>query len=87
MEMYSVEVMFTAQAQRFVRSAVFCAFPLFWRLESGVFGVLDVAVPLGFAFQDVASKICFRDKSQLETHKSVLQQCPKRMPCKSFLQE
>ena len=34
-------------------------------MESGVFGVLDVAVPLGFAFQGVASKICFRDKSQL----------------------
>ena len=34
-------------------------------MESRVFGVLDVAVPLGFAFQGVASKLCFRDKSQL----------------------
>ena len=31
-----------------------------WRLE------LDVAVTLGFAFQAVASKLCFRDKSQLK---------------------
>ena len=30
--------------------------------ESRVFGVLDVAVPLGFAFQ----KLGFRDKSQLK---------------------
>ena len=29
-------------------------------------GVLDVAVPLGFAFQGVAWKLCFRDKSQLK---------------------
>ena len=36
-----------------------------WRLEGGVFGVL-VAVTLGFAFQGVASKLCFRDKSQLK---------------------
>ena len=34
-----------------------------WRV---VFLVLDVAVPLGFAFQGVASKLCFRDKSQLK---------------------
>ena len=33
-------------------------------MESRVFGVLDVAVPLGFAFQGVASKLCFRDQSQ-----------------------
>ena len=44
---------FAAQAQRFVRSA------------DRVFEVLDVAVPLGFAFQGVASKLSFRDKSQL----------------------
>ena len=30
------------------------------------FGVLDVSVPLGFAFQGVASKLSFRDKSQLK---------------------
>ena len=48
----------------FVRSAVCCAVPS--RLESRVFGVLDVAVPLGFAIQGVASKLCFRDKSQLK---------------------
>ena len=35
-------------------------------MESGVFGVLDVALTLGFAFQGVASKLCFRDKSQLK---------------------
>ena len=34
--------------------------------ESCFFGVLDVAVPLGFACQGVASKRCFRDKSQLK---------------------
>ena len=34
-------------------------------MEGGVFGVLDVAVPMGFAFQGVALKLCFRDKSQL----------------------
>ena len=33
-------------------------------MKSGVFGVLDVAVPSGFAFQGVASNLCFRDKSQ-----------------------
>ena len=52
---------FTAQAQRFVRSAVFCVVTL--GLEGGVFGVLDV---VGFAFEGVASKLCFRDKSQLK---------------------
>ena len=31
-----------------------------------MFGVLDVAVPWGFAFQGVASKLCVRDKSQLK---------------------
>ena len=35
-------------------------------MESGVFGVLDVAVTLGFAFQGVASKLCVRDQSQLK---------------------
>ena len=35
-------------------------------MEGGVFGVLDVAVTLGFAFQGVASKLCFPDKSQLK---------------------
>ena len=35
-------------------------------MESGDFGVLDMAVTLGFAFQGVASKLCFRDKSQLK---------------------
>ena len=36
-------------------------------MESRVFGALDVAVPLGFAFQGVASsKLCFRDQSQLK---------------------
>ena len=35
-------------------------------MEGRVFGVLDVAAPLGFAFQGVASKLCFRDKSQLK---------------------
>ena len=52
------------QAQRFVRSTVFC---WDWRLEGleGCFiGVLDVAVTLGFAFQAVASKLCVRYKPQ-----------------------
>ena len=58
---------FAAQAQRFVRSADCCGVPLGLAFgESRVFGVLDVAVPLGFAFQGVASKLCFRDKSQLK---------------------
>ena len=35
-------------------------------MENGVFGELDVAVTLGFAFQGVASKLCFRDASQLK---------------------
>ena len=38
-------------------------------MESGVFGVLDVAATLGLAFQGVASKpskLCFRGKSQLK---------------------
>ena len=36
-----------------------------WRLEGCVFGVLDVAATLGSALRAVASKLCFRDKSQL----------------------
>ena len=53
---------FTAQAQHFVRSAVFCAVTLGLAFgENGVFGVLDVAVTVGFAFQGVASKLCVRD--------------------------
>ena len=57
---------FAAQAQRFVRSAVCCAVPLGLALGESCFVVLDVAVPLGFAFQGVASKLGFRDKSQLK---------------------
>ena len=57
---------FAAQAQRFVRSAVCCAVPLGLAFGERVFGVLDVAVPLGFAFQGVASKLGFREKSQLK---------------------
>ena len=58
---------FTAQAQRFeVRSAVFCAVHIGTSVWGGVFWMLDVAVPLGFAFQGVASKLRFRDKSQLK---------------------
>ena len=58
---------FTAQAKRFVRSAAFCVVTLGLAFEGGVFGVLGVAVTLGFAFQGVASKkLCFRDKSQLK---------------------
>ena len=53
-------------AQRFVRSAVCCAAPLGLAFGESCFGVLDVAVPLGFAFQGVAPKLCFRDKSQLK---------------------
>ena len=57
---------FAAQAQRFVRSADYGAVPLGLAFGESCFGVLDVAVPLGFAFQGVASKLCFRDKSQLK---------------------
>ena len=48
--------------------AAFCEIRSLLRSSIGisVFGVLDVAVPLGFAFQGVASKLCFRDKSQLK---------------------
>ena len=57
---------FAAQAQRFVRSADCCAVPLGLACGESCFGVLDVAVPLGFAFQGVASKLGFHDKSQLK---------------------
>ena len=53
---------FAAQAQRFVRSADCCAAPLGLAFGES----LDVAVPLGFAFQGVASKLGFLDKSQLK---------------------
>ena len=64
---------FTAQAQRFVRSAVCYAVP------SCVFGVLDVAVPLGFEFQGVVSELCFRDKSQLKCRFWTLGVCSERV--------
>ena len=57
---------FAAQAQRFVRSADYGAVPLGLAFGESCFWGLDVAVPLGFAFQGVASKLCFRDKSQLK---------------------
>ena len=72
-------------------------------MESRVFGVLDVAVPLGFAFQGVASKLGFRDKSQLKwrfwwmgvcserveiiPHVWCGVVCPTRVSYKSVLQE
>ena len=37
-----------------------------WRVVFLGCSVLDVAAPWGFAFQGVASKLCFRDKSQLK---------------------
>ena len=48
--------------------AAFCEIRSLLRSAIGisVFGVLDVAVPLGVAFQGVASKLCFRDTSQLK---------------------
>ena len=42
----------------------FSAVRLGWAFR--VFGVLDVAVTLGFAFQAVASELCFHDKFQLK---------------------
>ena len=42
---------FAAQAQRLVRSADCCAVPLGLAFGERVFGVLDVAAPLGFAFR------------------------------------
>ena len=48
-----------------MRSAVFCAVTLgLIGVSRVVFLGLDVAVTLGFSFQAVASKLCFRDKSQ-----------------------
>ena len=58
---------FAAQAQGFVKVTRLCRYSIgisVWRVV--LFGVLDVAVPLGFAFQGVASKRCFRDKPQLK---------------------
>ena len=53
--------------------AVVCEIRSLLRSSSGIsvrrgvyFGVLDVAVPLEFAFQGVASKLCFRDNSQVK---------------------
>ena len=53
--------------------AAFCEIRRLLRSSIGIsvwrvvfFGVLDVAVSLGFAFQSVASKLGFRDKSQLK---------------------
>ena len=48
-------------------------------MKSCVLGVLDVAVPLGFAFQGVASKLCFRDKSQLKWRFWWMGVCSKRV--------
>ena len=70
---------FAAQAQWFERSAAYCAVPLGLAFGSRVFGVLDVAVPLGFAFQGVASKLCFRDKSQLKWRFSWMGVCSERV--------
>ena len=47
-------------------------------IGSRVFGVLDVVVPLGFAFQGVASKLCFRDKSQLKSRAWWMGVCSER---------
>ena len=60
-----MEVELTAQAQRFVRSAVFCAVPLAFG-ESCFWGVGCGRAIIGFAFQDIPAKLCFRDKSQLK---------------------
>ena len=58
---------FTAQAQGFARWAVFCAVTLGLAFRGRcVSGALDVAVTSGFAFQAVASKLCFHDKSELK---------------------
>ena len=73
---------FTAQAQRFVRSAVYCAVPLGLAFGESCFwgvGFLDVAVPLGFVFQGVASKLCFREKSQLKWRFWWMGVCPERI--------
>ena len=43
------------------------------------FGVLDVAVTLGFAFQAVASKLYFRDMSQLKWRFWWVGVCSKRV--------
>ena len=41
--------------------------------------MLDMAVTLGFAFQAVASKLCFRDKSQLKRRSWCMQVCSERV--------
>ena len=57
---------FIAQAQRFVRSAVFCAVTLGLAFGGWCSGVPEVAVALGFAFQAVLRGCVFRDKFQLK---------------------
>ena len=55
----------TAQAQRFARYWEMVSF-LRSHIGIAVWRVLHVAVTLRFSFQGVASKLCFRDKSQLK---------------------
>ena len=57
---------FTAQAQRFVRSAVFCAVPLGLACGESCFSGVGCGRAIGICVQGVASKLCFRDKSQLK---------------------
>ena len=68
---------FTAQAQRFVRSAVCYAVPL--GLAFGESCFWGVGCGLGFAFQGVASTLCFRDKSQLKCRFWTLGVCSERV--------
>ena len=51
------KVEFTAQAQRFVRSAVFCAVPLGLAFGDSCFWGVGCGRAIGFAFQDIAAKL------------------------------
>ena len=57
---------FAAQAQVFVRSAGCCAVPLGLASGEARFWGVGCGRALGFALQGVASKLCFRDKSQVK---------------------
>ena len=61
-----MEVEFTAQAQRFVRSALFCAFPLGLAFGELCFWGGGCGRAIGICVSGVVSKPCFRDKSQLK---------------------
>ena len=56
---------FTAQAQQFVRSAVFCVVTLRLAFGGWCFWGVGCGCAIGICVSGVALKLCFRDKSQL----------------------